>query len=71
MLITDIEVEIDMRCGSCNCDLSASYDGAAMFLEVEPCETCIEAAKEGGEKEGYNDGYKQGHEEGLEEGAES
>ena len=41
-----IEANIDVRCAVCGADLDADFDGRYQVLTVEPCETCLQAARD-------------------------
>ena len=36
-------------------------------LNIQPCQMCVDNAKEDGRKEGYQDGYAEGHDKGSDE----
>jgi len=60
-----VDVEFDVYCGKCGaalCRQSRTTDhqrgfNRGRFIEVDPCEKCMDAAKEDGCNEGYNEGY--------------
>ena len=57
-----VEVNIEIYCscgeGICNHTVGGTdYRGNPIFT-VEPCEKCLERAKEEGRDEGYNEGIK-------------
>lgn len=60
-ITTDIEVEIEVwcSCGNGLCNVT-TVDGTS--ITVEPCEVCMEAARQ----DGYDDGYSVGYEEARE-----
>ena len=51
-----IEFEIWCSCGNGLCNQTRDVKGG---ISVEPCENCLENAKD----EGYNTGYKEGQED--------
>mgnify|MGYP007100173409 CR=1 FL=1 len=40
-----------------------------MCVRVDPCEACMDAARERGESDGYDKGVSKGYDEGLYDGA--
>lgn len=52
-------VEFDVVCDKCRTPLDASFEmdrRNELVLRVEPCEKCMEKAKEDGDAEGYDRG---------------
>jgi len=47
-----LEFEVWCSCGNGLCNQTKGVKGG---IEVEPCEKCLEAAKEEGRDEGYNE----------------
>lgn len=70
---TEVDVDIDFevfcaRCGAGLCnqsDTRSSHNRNYPQVTVEPCDKCIETAKD----EGYDKGYEKGYESGLKDGA--
>ena len=55
----DINLVIEVRCGTCNADLTVEVDGGWKHVPefiVEPCESCLDDAR----SEGYDEGYQEG-----------
>jgi len=54
--------EFEVKCDSCDSFLSANFYGAGtnIVLNIEPCEKCLDSAKD--------EGYQQGYEEAIREG---
>lgn len=55
--------EITVRCGTCGRELSADWRDetyrSGPFLQVDPCEVCIDAAHDRGLDEGYEKGINE------------
>lgn len=64
-ITTEVEIEVEiycMRCGAGLCKQSKAgntHGRNAPFIEVEPCEKCLETAKEEGRNEGYSEGVEE------------
>jgi flagellar biosynthesis/type III secretory pathway protein FliH len=66
--VATIEIEVKCTCGedmSKNVDLDVYKD-----MTIEPCENCLQKAKDGCKDEFYNEGHSEGFEEGKDEGYE-
>ena len=50
MISTSVEFSYDLVCSKCQNDVYGSKDGSN--IEIEPCESCLEEAREEGEKYG-------------------
>ncbi len=62
----EITVTLELSCTRCGTDLAAQAEspgGKYKQIKVEPCEKCLDEAKE----EGDDEGYSRGHDEALEE----
>ena len=64
-----VEVEIEVYCkgcgrGMCNNTRVGKTNGRGQeYFDVEPCEYCLDKAKEEGKKEGYDEGYEEARKE--------
>jgi len=54
-------IDFEVWCEDCGAGLCDKTDVNGVTVTVEPCETCLKAAKE----EGYEEGHETGHEEGV------
>lgn len=54
--MAEIAIEIDVICEECKGTLTASWYKDQLF--VEPCEVCMDRAKDQGFDEGYEKGLK-------------
>lgn len=54
-----VEVEIEVWCARCGTGICNLAEGTHKGLVVEPCDRCIDEAKE----DAYNDGLEDGREE--------
>ena len=52
MPLIEIEFEVWCSCGNGLCNQTRDRKGG---IEVEPCEKCLEKAREEGKEEGYNE----------------
>lgn len=66
-------MNIECECHECgdtlDAEASVGRDGT-ITLDVQPCKTCIDKAKDEGITEGTRDGYEDGHNAGHDEGYE-
>ena len=65
------DVEFDVECAKCKGRLNATAVGGysgSKIVEVEPCEQCMDEAKDNGDTEGYDRGLKDGREEAETDG---
>jgi hypothetical protein len=59
----DIEVSIEVYCKNCgaglcnNTSVGHTHGRGAPYFEVNPCDKCLEEAREDGKNEGYKEGY--------------
>lgn len=64
-MMADVTIDVDVYC-TCGNVLQAEskegYHGAKEF-HVEPCEKCLDAAKDEGDDEGYERGLKDSEDE--------
>lgn len=69
----ELTIEFEVECALCGATLDAEIDTkyGTEFVKVDPCESCIDSAKEEGDVEGYDRGHADGHAEGLKEGSDS
>lgn len=71
---TTAELEFEVFCGKCGeglCNQSETGNTprrGAPFVRVQPCEVCLDRAKDEGRSNGYDDGYDKGFSEGRSEG---
>ena len=61
-----VEVEVWCDCGEGLCSQSSTASKGTGVV-VEPCQKCLDAAKEEGHEEGYDKGYESGLDEGRSE----
>ena len=58
----EITTSFEVYCGSCGAGLCGNSRNASTrrgeAIEVEPCETCLEKARDEGYENGYNQAYK-------------
>jgi len=54
-----IEFEVWCSCGAGLCNQTKDVRGG---IQVEPCENCLEKARDEGYDKGYSEGYKEGQE---------
>ncbi len=65
----DVTVNVDVYCGRCGDGLcnqttyKENYTGRDKAFHVEPCEKCLDAAKDEGDDKGYTRGLDDGREE--------
>lgn len=60
----NIDFEVWCSCGNSLCNqASTNNSGKSPSVTIEPCEKCINSARD----EGYDDGYEQGLDEGRSE----
>lgn len=65
--MAEIDLEIWCSCGSGLCrQTNVDYGTRSVSIIVEPCEDCLEKAR----NEGYEDGHKVGFDEGFEKAKE-
>jgi hypothetical protein len=67
MPTVEVNVEIWCSCGEGLCNQSWSHEGG---IQVEPCNKCLEKAKDDGYDEGHKEGFDKGYEKGVEEETE-
>lgn len=60
-IIIKTEIEIWCSCGKGLCEQSVGGEG---FIQIDPCENCLEKAKD----EGYEQGFAAGKEVGFDDG---
>lgn len=64
-----INVEFEVFCAKCSaglCNESATgqtFRRAQNYVQVGPCETCLDAAREEGHADGFDEGYERAKEE--------
>lgn len=66
----DITVNVEVYCARCGEGLCGQTDSIRGYnrgepqFRVEPCEKCLDVAKDVGDDEGYSRGYDEGYAEG-------
>ena len=61
MPLIETEIEVYCSCGNGLCGQSkVANNRRGQAITVEPCQKCLDAAKEEGAKDGYNEGYEKG-----------
>ena len=74
--MTEITVNIEIYCAVCGNGIcqnatprtqSSGYNNEPTF-DIEPCEVCLENAKNEGHSEGHSEGHTEGYDEGYAEG---
>lgn len=72
--MTEVTVNIEIYCGKCGtgsiCNNatqlnSRGYGNKDVTIEIEPCESCLQSAKEDGYQEGHQNGYEEGYNKGC------
>lgn len=79
----EVDCEFEVYCGECGAGLcnnsSEGRNGHSNYIDVSPCENCLQIAydegreegleegREEGEETGYNKGYNEGYEQLLSE----
>ena len=64
-----LEMEFEVFCGSCgagicgNCTEGTTKGRGMPYISVDPCQDCLDKAKEEGKDEGYDEGYEKALEE--------
>ena len=67
-----IEAEFELFCGGCRAGIcnnatEGKTKGRGMpYFEIEPCDACLEKARDEGKDKGYEEGKAEGYEEGYE-----
>jgi hypothetical protein len=67
-----LPLEFEVYCGKCgaglcgNCTEGKTPGRGAPLIKVDPCEKCLENAKDEGDTEGYERGLADGEKEGGE-----
>jgi len=64
-------MNMECECQKCGnpLDADASVDRkGTIMLKVEPCETCVDNARDEGITEGHREGYEEGHSYGKSDG---
>lgn len=60
--MADVKFEMSVECSECGDELKATFNEAfgsrIANLDVKPCTTCIEKAREEADKEGYERGLE-------------
>ncbi len=71
----EFSIAFEVYCASCNAGLcnqsstSRTRTRGELCVRVDPCEACMDAARERGESDGYDKGFSKGYDEGLYDGA--
>lgn len=66
----EAEVEFEVWC-SCGAGLCRQTKANGTSVTVEPCESCLDTAREEGKEDGDTEGYERGREEGYRDGYEA
>ena len=56
-----IDIEVWCSCGEGLCHQSSEHAGNRTGIDVEPCEKCINAARQEGHDEGYTERKEEEH----------
>lgn len=68
--------ELEFKCSVCGNLLQVkrfdlTNDKSTVIYQLEPCDICLEEAKEEGLENGFEEGNQAGYEEGYDEGVDS
>ena len=62
----ELEFEVYCSCGAGMCNNSSEgRNYHSQCITVEPCEACLDRAREEARSEGYDEGYTEGNEKGA------
>lgn len=71
----EIEVQVEIWCscgeGLCNQSTPGKDRHGDPKITVEPCQKCLDSARDDGRESGREEGYKEGKDDGYAEGRES
>ena len=61
-----VDVDFSVYCAKCGAGLcgNRSTDDKRMKMDVEPCDKCLENARDDGYSSGHDEGYQKGIERG-------
>jgi hypothetical protein len=61
----DVDIQLDFYCDVCGSpmDNSIFYDNLRSIIRIEPCENCLEVAREAAREEAREEAIKEAHKE--------